>query len=54
VARHIFQACPVWIYTQSNITSITTSRYVIHSLTLFTVEAIFHIFQGVICKLRRK
>jgi hypothetical protein len=19
VARHIFQACPVWIYTQSNI-----------------------------------
>jgi hypothetical protein len=20
--RHIFQACPVWIYTQSNITSI--------------------------------
>ena len=24
VARHIFQACPVWIYTQSNITSICT------------------------------
>jgi hypothetical protein len=22
VARHTFQACPVWIYTQSNITSI--------------------------------
>ena len=22
VFRHIFQACPVWIYTQSNITSI--------------------------------
>ena len=21
VVRHIFQACPVWIYTQSNITS---------------------------------
>jgi hypothetical protein len=20
VARHMFQACPVWIYTQSNIT----------------------------------
>jgi hypothetical protein len=20
VARHIFQACPVWIHTQSNIT----------------------------------
>jgi hypothetical protein len=28
VVRHIFQACPVWIYTQSNITSIIyiTSR----------------------------
>jgi hypothetical protein len=23
VARHIFQACPVWIYTQSNITRAT-------------------------------
>ena len=23
VVRHIFQACPVWIYTQSNITSNT-------------------------------
>jgi hypothetical protein len=22
VVSHIFQACPVWIYTQSNITSI--------------------------------
>jgi hypothetical protein len=22
VVKHIFQACPVWIYTQSNITSI--------------------------------
>jgi hypothetical protein len=22
VVRHSFQACPVWIYTQSNITSI--------------------------------
>ena len=25
VVRHIFQACPVWIYTQSNITSIIYS-----------------------------
>jgi hypothetical protein len=24
VARYIFQACPVWIYTQSNITNIFT------------------------------
>jgi hypothetical protein len=26
VARHIFQACPVWIYTQSNITSILSTN----------------------------
>jgi hypothetical protein len=26
VARHIFQACPVWIYTQSNITQIVLYR----------------------------
>jgi hypothetical protein len=26
VARHIFQACPVWIYTQSNITSIKSDN----------------------------
>jgi hypothetical protein len=25
VARHIFRACPVWIYTQSNITQATYS-----------------------------
>jgi hypothetical protein len=25
VARHIFQACPVWIYSQSNITNIKVS-----------------------------
>jgi hypothetical protein len=25
VARHIFQACPVWIYTPSNITQTTYS-----------------------------
>ena len=25
VARHIFQACPVWIYTQSNITQASNS-----------------------------
>ena len=24
VTRHIFQACPVWIHTQSNITNIFT------------------------------
>jgi hypothetical protein len=26
VVMHIFQACPVWIYTQSNITSIITQN----------------------------
>jgi hypothetical protein len=26
VARHTFQACPVWIYRQSNITSIIIER----------------------------
>jgi hypothetical protein len=31
VDRHIFQACPVWIYTQSNITSII-SQYCFHNL----------------------
>jgi hypothetical protein len=25
VARHIFQACPVWMYTQSNITQASYS-----------------------------
>jgi hypothetical protein len=27
VVRHIFQACPMWIYTQSNITSIILIYY---------------------------
>jgi hypothetical protein len=44
VVRHIFQACPVWIYTQSNITSIiftwvhytnTAKSLLTHCLTLF-------------------
>ena len=34
VARHIFRACPVWIYTQSNIASIKT--YI--SKKLFKIE----------------
>jgi hypothetical protein len=28
VVRHIFQACPVWIYTQSNITSIIKRKII--------------------------
>jgi hypothetical protein len=30
VTRHIFQACPVWIYTQSNTTRV--------KLTLFALD----------------
>jgi hypothetical protein len=26
VARHSFQACPVWIYTQSNTTQATSQQ----------------------------
>jgi hypothetical protein len=29
VARHIFRACPVWIYTQSNITNISNYQMLI-------------------------
>jgi hypothetical protein len=45
VARHIFQACPVWIYTQSNITNIiftwvhnTTTENIIHNLSTVLVH----------------
>ena len=30
VDRHIFQACPVWIYTQSNITSMISQMLTWH------------------------
>ena len=35
VVRHIFQACPVWIYTQSNITSIIDNqlKYLVYCFT---------------------
>jgi hypothetical protein len=33
VARHIFQACPVWIYTQSNITNIIF-RFILQPITV--------------------
>jgi hypothetical protein len=32
VLRHIFQACPVWIYTQSNITSKQVGNLSAHAL----------------------
>jgi hypothetical protein len=35
VARHIFQACPVWIYTQSNITQASYKLAVEKIVTLF-------------------
>ena len=34
VVRHIFQACPVWIYTQSNITSI------IYTIEIIDIECV--------------
>jgi hypothetical protein len=33
MVRHIFQACPVWIYTQSNITNI------IYDIVQYSVES---------------
>jgi hypothetical protein len=42
VVRHIFQACPVWIYTQSNITSIIwhNNRYPIYSMNSITIYSL--------------
>jgi hypothetical protein len=34
VARHIFRACPVWIYTQSNITSCDKHHIHLSTITL--------------------
>jgi hypothetical protein len=45
VARHMFQACPVWIYTQSNITQasyspeyITPKQQITYRLLYFTSQ----------------
>jgi hypothetical protein len=35
VARHIFQACPVWIYTQSNITQASYHLSTLHQHSKF-------------------
>jgi hypothetical protein len=50
VVRHNFQVCPVWIYTQSNITSITgsvfqngsckTLKYKVYNC-IYSVRAVF-------------
>jgi hypothetical protein len=44
VVRHIFQACPVWIYTQSNITSITFQVLII-VIAFFTQKQETHLTQ---------
>jgi hypothetical protein len=38
VVRHIFQACPVWIYTQSNITSIMQRYVSVFKAAIFYVK----------------
>jgi hypothetical protein len=43
VVRHIYQACPVWIYTQSNITSINfviLAGMVLRVLSKFVVQQV--------------
>jgi hypothetical protein len=40
VVRHIFQACPAWIYTQSNITSIILEIFKIIFSPLMTVAVV--------------
>jgi hypothetical protein len=41
VARHIFQACPVWIYTQSNITQASYSpEYITPTLSKYQVHIV--------------
>jgi hypothetical protein len=45
VARHIFQACPVWIYTQSNIRTHKHASYSPEYITP-TQKKIMIIFAG--------
>jgi hypothetical protein len=40
VVRHIFQACPVWIYTQSNITQAYLKAMLHGAIFLATCNAI--------------
>jgi hypothetical protein len=51
VARHIFQACPVWIYTQSNITSIifTWVHYTNTHKQIMSSIVILMSFQTIYC-----
>jgi hypothetical protein len=43
VARHIFQACLVWIYTQSNITQASYSpEYITPTQQISKLDIYFH------------
>jgi hypothetical protein len=43
VVRHIFQACPVWIYIQSNITSKTHTVMTYLKLSILRIHVIFNL-----------
>jgi hypothetical protein len=42
VARHIFQTCPVWIYTQSNITQASYSPEYITPTQQISCRGCYH------------
>jgi hypothetical protein len=48
VARHIFQACPVWIYTQSNITQAIVYVFVSFTNTRLLLAKIEKIYINVV------
>ena len=50
MARHIFQACPVWIYTQSNITQASYSPEYITPTQRSTCLAYLNKFNFIIIK----
>jgi hypothetical protein len=43
VARHIFQACPVWVYTQSNITQAMHEKFL--KCTTYLSHIVLLLFQ---------
>jgi hypothetical protein len=42
VARHIFQACPVWIYTQSNITQASIRLSTLHQHSKYQGRIVYN------------
>jgi hypothetical protein len=56
VARHIFQACPVWIYIQSNITQASYSpEYItptqqISSSILLMISCMHEAYSGILTR----